>query len=196
MLSLQEILALVGVIGVLGGWGVARAASWLMARRASRRERDHVPHMVRSLEADLRVAQRRAEDAEAELARQREQAETFSKDLASRDEKLAEQEALLRRLRKSLTEECAKTQNLRHELSAKVEETIRATVRVRDAETELSVMRAGSEAVADEVKRLMAEREELTGRLGRTQAAASGAARPAASVARLPLREPRESREG
>ena len=64
-------------------------------------------------------------------------------------------------------------------------------MRVKDAETELSVARAGSDAVLDQIQRLAAEREELTGRLRALQAEVTGRPR-GPKVTRLPLRDPKD----
>ena len=109
----------------------------------------------------------------------------------TKSEALAERDQKIERLRESLHDECAKTQGLRHELTNRAEETIRASVRVKDAETELSVARAGSDAVLEQIQRLAAEREELTGRLRALQAEATSRGHKP-KVTHLPLRDPKD----
>ena len=192
MLTIQEILLIFGVIGLLGGWAVGRVVSWLSNRRGTEpRAGEGANHRIRALEADLRVAQRKAEEAELALERNREEAEALRSDLQARSRELAERDGELERMRHSLADECAKTQSLRQELTNRAEETIRAGVRVRDAETELSVARAGSDAVLEQIQRLAAEREELTGRLRALQAEVTAVSR-SPKVTRLPLRDPKE----
>jgi chromosome segregation ATPase len=170
MLTIQEIVLAFALIGVLGGWALGRIGS-AFASRSSRGNRGRDDnHRIRALEADLRVAQRKAEEAELALERLREEHEAVTRELQEKNAALSAREAEMDKLRQSLTDECSKTQGLRAELTARVEENIRAQLRVRDAETELSVARAGSEAVIEQVQRLAAEREELTGKLRALQA--------------------------
>lgn len=183
MLTIQEIVLIFALIGVVGGWAMGRIGTRL-AKAGGREDHDH---RIRALEADLRVAQRKAEEAELAIERSREEAESLRARADADSKARAERDAEFERLQKSLADECAKTQKLRQELTDRAEETIRASVRVKEAETELSVARAGSDAVLDQIRKLAAEREELTGRLKALQAEAAG--RPS-KVTRLPLRDP------
>ncbi len=56
----------------------------------------------------------------------------------------------------------AKMRELRVELQDRATQTIREHMRAEEAETELQVARAGSDAVLSEISRLQAERERLT----------------------------------
>ena len=193
MFTIQEILLIFAVIGLLGGWAVGRVISWLGTRRGAEPAvaGSKVQHRIRALEADLRVSLRKGEEAELALERNREETDTLRRDLQARADSLAESDREVQRLRQCLSEECAKTANLRLELTDRAEQTIRASVRVKDAETELSVARAGSDAVLDQIKRLAQEREELTGRLRALQAELTSVPR-SPKVTRLPLRDPKD----
>jgi len=186
MLTIQEIMLIFAAIGILGGWAVGRLVARLGSRSSTRAvEGDH---RIRALEADLRIAQRKAEEAELALELHREEFEALKREVETRAADLAGREQEIQRLQKSLSDECAKTQSLRGELVHRAEETVRAGVRAKDAETELSVVRAGSEAVLDQVQRLAAEREELTGRLHLLEMELTGR-NP--KVTRLPSRDPK-----
>lgn len=194
MLTIQEIILIFALIGVLGGWAMGRIGAWFGNRDKEGFKGgggDGVQHRIRALEADMRVAQRKAEEAELALERHREETDTLRKDLQETAAKLSERDEEVRRLRQCLTDECGKTQSLRQELTNRAEETIRASVRVKDAETELSVARAGSDQVLDQIQRLAAEREELTGRLRALQAEVAGRPRQP-KVTRLPVRDPKD----
>ncbi len=192
MLTIQEILLIFAVIGLLGGWAVGRVASWASQRsRGDGPAGDKTQHRIRGLEADLRVAQRKNEETELALERTREEADSLRREAQERSDNLAAHTAELEKLRQNLNDECTKTANLRLELTNRAEETIRASVRVKDAETELSVARAGSDAVLEQIQRLAAEREELTGRLRALQAEVAGST-GSAKVTRLPVRDPRD----
>ena len=187
MLTIQELILIFALIGVLGGWAMGRVGSWL-GDRYGVRGREDIDHRIRGLEAELRVAQRKAEEAELAIERGREESQALQTQAAADSAALLEKVAELEQLQKRLADECTKTQALRQELIDRTEETIRASVRMKEAETELSVARAGSEAVLEQVQKLAAEREELTGRLRALQSAAVG--QSAGKVARLPLRDP------
>ena len=62
-----------------------------------------------------------------------------------------------------------RTRELRQELQDRASETIRESVRAREAETELEVARAGSEAVLSEINRLQEERKDLTNTMRRLE---------------------------
>jgi len=182
---MEQILLAVAAIGVLGGWLAGRVAAWIGQRRSDRVGK--AAHHARSLEAELRVAQRKAEEAELALELHREEYEALRQRMAEQAAEHDAREGQLARLQKELAEECAKTQALRAELLARVEESVRASVRAKDAETELSVARAGADAVVEQVHRLAAERERLSQQLESLEMRLSGR-HP--KVTPLPARDP------
>jgi chromosome segregation ATPase len=173
MLTIDTSLLIYALGGVLGGVVLARIGAALTRRKVDT-HREDTDHRIRALDAEMRILQKKAQEAELALERHREESDGLRKAVHTSTATLAERDSELKRLRHSLTEECGKTATLRHELSARVEETVRARARIKDAETELSVARAGSDQVLEQVQRLAAEREELTGRLRVLQAEASG----------------------
>lgn len=192
MLTIQEIVLIFALIGVLGGWAVGRVGAWIGNRRAPVGAKDaEAAHRGRALEAELRVYQRKAEESELALEREREVVVGLKAELVKAHETLAGHDGELAKLRRSLSEECNKTQALRQELTDRAEETIRASVRVKDAETELGVARAGSDAVLEQVQALAAEREELTNRLRALQSELSSRG-ITPKVTPFPARGPRE----
>lgn len=186
-MTIQELILIFALIGILGGWVLGRIGSWLDARRSGRSEA--VERQVRGLEAELRVAQRKAEEAELAIERGREELDQLRAQADAHAAALLGREHEMELLKKRLADECGKTNSLREELVERATETIRASARIKEAETELSVAQAGSEAVLDQVQKLAAEREELTGRLRVLQAELSS---QPGKIARLPLRDPRE----
>ena len=183
-ITIQEIILAFALIGVLGGWAIGRIFARFSRSGGSSVGTDQ---RIRGLEAELRVIQRKAEEAELALERHREESERTRAELDAATVEIAARDAELDNLRRGLTEECGKTQRLRHDLAERAEETIRASLRVRDAETELSVARAGSDAVLEQVQRLAAEREELTGRLRILQSELASTSPP--PVTRLSVRD-------
>jgi len=163
MLNLPQIM-LVAAAAFVAGWLVGRLGSLLQRKNPSggdgTRER-----RIRSLEADLRVAQRTAGEADQQADAARSSLETAEADLAEARARLDTVTQECARAQEELRSECAKTQELREELSARAEDAIHSRLKIKELETELSLIQAGSETVADEVHRLEAEREELTNRL-------------------------------
>lgn len=185
MSDMEKILLIVAAIGVLGGWLAGRTVAWIGNRRSARAGR--AAHRTRALEAELRVSQRKAEEAELALELHREEYEALKREMADHAAERDARDARLARLQKDLAEECAKTQALRNELLARVEESVRASVRAKDAETELSVARAGADAVVEQVHQLAAERERLSQELESLEMQLSGRY---PKVTRLPTRDP------
>lgn len=188
MLSVQEMALIAGLAGALCGWGLGRVGAWFGGRNARTREED-LNHRIRAVEADLRVAQRNAEETAAQAEQHRQELEALRAKVQNESSAIRERDGQLTKLRQALADECSKTQTLRHELTERVTETIHARARVKEVETELGVARAGSDAVAAEVKRLAAERADLTRRLEALQADAPSRPKPTASVTRLPVRD-------
>ena len=127
-------------------------------------------HQVRATEAELRVSRKRAEEAADEVTAARVEIDELCEANAAAKRQHDELRAEIDGLEQGLRDECAKTQELRQELTNRAEETIRAKVQMKEMQTELSVVQAGSEAVHDEISLLAAERERLTKRLEALQA--------------------------
>jgi chromosome segregation ATPase len=153
------------LIGVLAGWVLSRLAIRFSARPVPRTRDQELNHRIRALETDLRITQRKAEELAAKLEKEREDIVARRQELDSGLSQVKDRDEEIARLRKTLADECVKTQELRLALTDRAQETIRAQVRVKEVETELSVAHAGSTAVADEIRRLSSERDHLTERI-------------------------------
>jgi predicted nucleic acid-binding Zn-ribbon protein len=178
MLNIAEMPWILGILGFLLALLATRVGVSIAGRLSGKRRKavaaGHADagqeHGLRSLEAELRVARKKTELAEQraaavqdELAELRSECDRLRTKLARREEELAEAE-------QTLKEEIAKTVSLRHSLSDKAEETIRAQVKARDIETQLSIRQAGVNLDDDALEQIAAEHEELTGRLLALQA--------------------------
>jgi chromosome segregation ATPase len=119
-------------------------------------------HKIRELEADLRTMGRRFDECEQELDAKSKEFETAVGTLQDTKGRLIECQGDLESLKEDLKGSVAKTRELRQELQDRASETIRVNVRADEAETELDVARAGSEAVLSEISRLQEERENMT----------------------------------
>lgn len=131
-------------------------ASRPMGKRA-----DDLHHHIRGLEADLRVAQRTAEQARGEREALAAEVASTAAELAALRDKASTSQDLIRKLKGEIQHECAKTARLRQELADRAEEMVRTHVQLRDVQNELGVTQVGSEVVMDQITRLERERDEL-----------------------------------
>jgi chromosome segregation ATPase len=151
-------------VAAVVGFGAGAMLTRLLGSTANRpigKRADDLHHQIRGLEADLRVAQRTAEQARADretLAA--EHAKTSTELAALREESVNHAEAV-RKLKAEVQHECAKTARLRHELADRAEEMVRTHVQLRDVQNELGVTQVGSDVVMDEITRLERERDDL-----------------------------------
>ena len=129
------------------GWLVAKVSSAL-AGRIQTRKRDPRDDRIRSLDAELRIAQTEVGKAKDELERQAESLSETQKVVASRDLVITDQREKIERLRADLRDSVRKTAELRSELSHRAEENVRSEVKLREVETELSVAHASTEFIA------------------------------------------------
>src|SRR5690606_27195686 len=129
------------------GFVVAKLGGWL-GSKLDDRKRDPRDHRIRSLSADVRVAQSTAEKTRTQLeAANRELTET-QKLLTARDDLIAGHESKIQRLKSDLKDSVLKTRELRAELSDRAAENTKSTVKLREIETELSVVRASTDLLA------------------------------------------------
>jgi chromosome segregation ATPase len=158
---------LLGVSAFMAGWVIAYVSRILAGEfgGGAVKGRADSEHVVRALEADLRIALKAVEDAQEELADVKAELRTVNEESDILQKTLVRRDAQLAEAKKDIAEECLKTVDLRKELSGRAEETIRAKVQIKNIETELDVVQAGSKVVADQFRRLEEEREDLTGRL-------------------------------
>jgi chromosome segregation ATPase len=153
-----------GGAAFVAGWLVAKMAAYLGDKTSGEdviaRERQ-----IRGLEAEIRVTNKAVEKTDQELAELRVELQTASSAVESYETILETRSEEIEKYKLELRDECKKTDSLRNDLGGRAEETIRAEVQARDMRVELSLIQASSTAIYDEIDRLSAEREELTGRL-------------------------------
>ena len=128
----------------------------------SLKQEDPRNHQIRELEADMLAVKRQLDGCEEELAATNEEFKTSVATLQHLRTNLAERDAKIDQLEKDLKGSVAKTRQLRTELQDRATEGLREHVRAKQAETELEVTRAGSEAVMSEINRLQEERKHMT----------------------------------
>lgn len=144
--------------GVVAGVVLGRLARGIGASGASARETEH---RLRSVEAELRVAQRAAEQMRALRGSESEELQELRAEVGTLKEQAGLRQERIARLQEELRFERRKTDQLRQELCDRAEEMVRTHVQLRDAETELGVAMVGSDVVVDQIVRLEQEREEL-----------------------------------
>lgn len=112
------------------------------------KKRDPRDDRIRSLEAELRVAQ-------TDLEKTRERAESLEKDveeasegMEKRDNVISHQQARMEETTRDLRESVLKTRELRAELSERATENIKSEVKLREVETELEVAQASTDLIA------------------------------------------------
>ncbi len=146
------------------GWVAAKFAAYVGARAAGLEIPEH-ERTIRALEASLRVAKKDAAEAVEKLSTSTVKLDTLHVSTDELEQTIQSQEDELDTMRLAIKSESKKVAELRRTLTDRAEETIRANVIARDSETELSVLKAGSEAMFDDAECIESQREDLTNRL-------------------------------
>ncbi len=129
------------------GWFVGKIGAYF-GNKIQARNRDPRDDRLRSMNAELRIAQTDAGKAKAELEEQGKTLKEESDTVAVRDKFIVEQGDTIIRLKSDLKESVIKTRELRAELSDRAAESVKSEVRLRDIETELSVAQASTDMIA------------------------------------------------
>ena len=146
-LELTQNLTLWTVGAFLLGWVLSSIGSWMRSRRRASK-RDPRDDRIRSLEAELRIANnelgqvgQRAEDLEKDL-------QTVNEQIEKRDTVITDQQRYVEELKQDLKDSVRKTRELRAELSQRAEESLRSEAKLREVQTELSVAQASTDMIA------------------------------------------------
>jgi len=107
-------------------------------------------HRIRQLEVDLRLAERRLEEYDEQLATKTYEVDQSMATVHDLNAVLSQRESEVEVLRSEVKGAVKKTRELRQELTDRAAETIREHVRAEEAQTELEVVRAGSDALISE----------------------------------------------
>jgi uncharacterized protein (DUF3084 family) len=182
MSNLLQSPMVLGVSAFIAGWVIAYLSRILggdfggSGNKDASQSRASSEHRIRALETDLRLAQKAVTEMEEEFAAARAELGAMNEESAVLRKTLEHRDAQLAEAKRNIADECLKTAELRKELSGRAEETIRANVQIKNIETELDVIQAGSDVVAEQFKRLTAESEDLTDRLRSLKDEVPGAA--------------------
>ena len=129
------------------GWFVGKIGAYF-GNKIQARNRDPRDDRLRSMNAELRIAQTDAGKAKTELEEQSKNLKEESDTVVARDKLIAEQGDTIIRLKSDLKGSVIKTRELRAELSDRATESVKSEVRLRDIETELSVVQASTDMIA------------------------------------------------
>ena len=151
-------------VAFIVGWVAAKFAAYVGARAAGLEIPEH-ERTIRALEASLRVAKKDAAEAVEKLSTSTVKLDTLHVSTDELEQTIQSHKEELDIMRSAVKSESKKVAELRRTLTDRAEETIRANVIARDSETELSVLKAGSEAMFDDAESIEAQREDLTNRL-------------------------------
>lgn len=111
-------------------------------------KRDPRDDRIRSLEAELRVAQSAATKAQDELEKIEEEFKETADGIERRDNVISGQQIKFERVSRDLKESVIKTRQLRAELADRATENVHAEAKIREVETELSVAQASQDLLA------------------------------------------------
>lgn len=144
-LSNNMIVMALGVF--LLGWLLSSISSRLGSRFKATK-RDARDDRIRALEAELRVARTDSEYSRGDCTKLEEQLKETTIGLERRDNVITEQQAKIEAISKDLKESVIKTRELRAELTDRAAENVHAEAKIREVETELSVVQASQDLLA------------------------------------------------
>lgn len=143
----EEALTLATLTAFVSGWIVAKFGGYV-SRKLKSRNPDPRDNRIRSLEADVRVAQTASEKVKARLDETNAELSEVRKSLKEREEELEKQRTTISVLRTDLKDSVKKTRELREELTQRATENVRSEVKLREVETELSLVHASTDMIA------------------------------------------------
>lgn len=144
--DLPENLTLIAAAFLLGLL-LASVVSWLTSG-SSTKKRDPRDDRIRSLEAEVRVAQSAGTKAQEDLEKIEEEMSDTRDGIERRDNVISDQQAKIERISRDLKESVIKTRELRAELTERATENVHAEAKIREVETELSVAQASQDLIA------------------------------------------------
>lgn len=145
--DLPQNLILMTAGAFLIGWILSAISSRLGDKQRARR-RDPRDDRIRSLEAELRVAQTEAEKSCGRIEQLEADLEEATEGLEKRDNVISHQQNKLEQTTADLKDSVIKTRELRAELSERATENLKSEVKLREVETELEVAQASTDMIA------------------------------------------------
>ena len=115
---------------------------------------------IRQIEADLRVTQAKLKEATDKLESSQEEYDEYANTVYDLEAVLAERDQEVEELRQEVKKSIGKTKELRVELQERATETIREHARANEIETELEVVKAGSDLLDSELTKMREEEDD------------------------------------
>ncbi|NCF23908.1 MAG: hypothetical protein GWP60_05185 [Gammaproteobacteria bacterium] len=145
--ELPQNLILMTVGAFLLGW-IVSSINARMGSTTRAKKRDPRDDRIRSLEAELRIAQTELGQVKESAEQLEKELESANEDIKKRDKVISHQQGRVEELKKDLRDSVLKTRELRAELSERAEESVRSEAKLREVETELSVAQASTDMIA------------------------------------------------
>ncbi len=146
LLELPQDPMLIAGGAFLLGWIMAKIGAAL-SKRFKAGKRDPRDDRIRSMDAELRIAQGQVNKLKTALEEQEKQVAKIQKFVEDRDEEALKRTGVIEKLSSDLKESVQKTRELRTELTDRATENIKSEVKLREVETELSVAQASSDMI-------------------------------------------------
>lgn len=145
--DLPQNLILMVTGAFLLGWLLSSISSSLGSKMRAKK-RDPRDDRIRSLEAEVRIAQGENLKATQKLELVEKDLEEAQGGNEKRDNVIAHQQSRIDTLSKDLKDSVLKTRELRNELSERATENLKSEVKLREVETELEVAQASTDMIA------------------------------------------------
>lgn len=145
--ELPQTLMLASAGAFLIGWILSSINGVLRARHRTRK-RDPRDDRIRSLEAELRIAQAETTKLQVKVDDQEKRLVEAQQGADKRDKVISHQQRRIETLKKDLRDSVVKTHELRAELTDRATENVRSEAKLRQVETELSVAQASTDMIA------------------------------------------------
>ena len=129
------------------GWVLSMISS-AIGQRTKAKKRDPRDDRIRSLEAELRIAQSDAEKTKDVLEGVENQLDDALSGIEKRDTVITQQMEKMDVVKKDLQDSVKKTRELRSELQDRATENVKSEAKLREVETELSVAQASTDLIA------------------------------------------------
>jgi len=129
------------------GWILSAISSRLTSKYQVRR-RDPRDDRIRSLEAELRVAQSDSEKSSEKGSDLADELKAALEGIEKRDNVISHQQGRIEELTSDLKDSVLKTRELRSELSERATQGIKSELKIREVETELEVAQASTDMIA------------------------------------------------
>lgn len=129
------------------GWILSAILARLSARSAAK-NRDPRDDRIRSLEAEIRIANSNATKMTAKDEEQAKSLVEANTGIEKRDNVIAHQQERIETLTADLRSSVKKTRELRAELSERATENMRSEIKIREVETELEIAQASTDMLA------------------------------------------------